>query len=292
MEKKAWRENETNVEDSGKRKEEDRPKEVKGDQIYVSWEDLLGEDMDEEVQEKIGQNTLLWVEVMIGGRIPVSAVIDTGATHPCIDKECYDQLVDMKVLEGELPVSKFKISLTVGHKKINISKQILVEFTWQKDRFWVVLLVVAHLFSTMVLGMDWLKQNRMVINCAGNRIYKEEKEEDKETSGRRITKGKIEGRKDCGNQLTVLKLNFYEKEVIGQLSMRQRLNNRWGKIWKEMNVVGELEVIEEEDKGMKDGHINHGDVTRINSDRGKKEECKSRMSLMEYRSATREKKGI
>lgn len=46
---------------------------------------------------------LIGIETTIGEQVELKAVIDSGATHSCINDEMYTKLLRMKKIIGELP---------------------------------------------------------------------------------------------------------------------------------------------------------------------------------------------
>lgn len=53
-------------------------------------------------------------------------------------------------------MTKVKLVIAVGRKKIDVNKQIMMEMIWDNKKYMVVALVVKDLFSSLVLGLDWL----------------------------------------------------------------------------------------------------------------------------------------
>lgn len=137
---------------------------------HAKWEDLVEE--EEEDIEKIhnSKDYLLCIEVLIEGKLKVQAVVDIGATHSCINKELYEKLTELKYVKGELPVANLKLVNAVGRKLTTVQKQIMVEMFWQKHRYMVTALVEDKLFTALVLGLKWLKENDILIICGKNRV--------------------------------------------------------------------------------------------------------------------------
>lgn len=130
---------------------------------FATKEDLLEE--AEEVREKVTGRSLIKLPVEVGG-IPVESIIDTGATHSCINVELYTRLVACKGVQGELPVTGLQLTTAVGKKKIRVTKQVWVHTVWESRGSDMRCLVVPGLFAQMLLGLDWLTTSRIVIDCA------------------------------------------------------------------------------------------------------------------------------
>lgn len=139
-----------------------------GSHKHATWEDLVIE--EEEETEKEGRTSLIRLDVLIGGKIEIQAVVGAGANHTCINKELYDRLCEDESVLGELPVSQLKLISAVGKRRIEIRKQVALELRWSDKTYVVVALVVEGLFASMILGLDWLRSNNVVINCERNAL--------------------------------------------------------------------------------------------------------------------------
>lgn len=71
---------------------------------HAEKEDLLWEEQGENALVDRKEELLITVEMSIGIDIKVQAVIDTGATHSCVDYELYVQLLERNEVKAELPV--------------------------------------------------------------------------------------------------------------------------------------------------------------------------------------------
>lgn len=97
-------------------------------------------------------------------------MIDTGATYSCISDNFYERLQEEKLIKGELPVQKVTLIVAVGRRVINVNKQVLVEMKWNNHIYQVCALVVPGLFTPMILGLNWLRENLILINCKENKL--------------------------------------------------------------------------------------------------------------------------
>lgn len=77
-------------------------------------------------------------------------------------------LLEKNSVMGELPVSQLKLISAVGRRRIAIHKQIMIEIGWSHQSYVIVALVLEGLFSSMILGLDWLRSNKIIIDCEQN----------------------------------------------------------------------------------------------------------------------------
>lgn len=92
----------------------------------------------------------------------VDAIIDTGATRSCVNKDFYIRLKEEGEILGELPVINFKLAIAVGKKKVKVDKQIMTNMIWCQQVYSVIFLVVDNLFADVILGLNWLKENEII----------------------------------------------------------------------------------------------------------------------------------
>lgn len=128
---------------------------------HATWEDLFIEEETKEDTEMRSRDELIKVEVILGKRTRVNAVVDTGATHTCIDVELYNKLKQEEDLLGELPTVNVKLLGAVGKKRIQVRKQVALNIRLGDESYNLVVLVVEGLFTDMIIGMDWLRINRV-----------------------------------------------------------------------------------------------------------------------------------
>lgn len=95
--------------------------------------------------------------------VPLQALIDSGSQITAISEEFYNYLL----LHGkltELPVSNVMLFTAIGKKSTTIKKQILCDVNIDGQNIGTSFLVVPHLSSQIILGNDWLLQNKVIIN--------------------------------------------------------------------------------------------------------------------------------
>lgn len=132
---------------------------------HADWEDLVEvEGKDDHEMESV-RRSLISIDVIVGEEIKTRISVDSGATYSCISQEMYETLVTRKQILGELPVSRLKLRGAVGKKWIDVRRQVLIEMTWEGQKYHVVVLVINGLFSQAILGLDWLRENKMMIDC-------------------------------------------------------------------------------------------------------------------------------
>lgn len=141
---------------------------------HATWDELVEEE-DERLEEKDrNKNSLLWIKVTVGKDMEMKAMVDSGATHSCMDDKLYEELKEIGCIEGELPVINLKLTLAAGKRKISVNKQVISEMIWSEERYNLVMLVVSDLFYPLVLGLDWLKRYGIIIDCKRNLFYRQD----------------------------------------------------------------------------------------------------------------------
>lgn len=115
--------------------------------------------------------------------------MDTGATYSCINKELYDKLYEKKYVMGELPVSNLKLIGAAGRRLITVTKQTMIEMCWCQRKYGIIVLVVDKLFSSLFLGLDWLRGNNIIIKWGEDVVIEAE-------TCRDVTENGIMGRKE------------------------------------------------------------------------------------------------
>lgn len=91
----------------------------------------------------------------------------------------------------------------------------------------------------VVLGLDWLRNNEMNIDCARNVVYNERKYEENAVAEEGLEKRKIE--KDTKLKSKILYLRAKEEhgqKEISQLAAKQRSDGRWGVILRNIEERG------------------------------------------------------
>lgn len=61
--------------------------------------------------------------------------------------------------------------VAAGKRTILVRKKIMVEMVWNGKMYLVVMLVVDGLFSPVILGLNWLRDNKIIIDCGRNIVY-------------------------------------------------------------------------------------------------------------------------
>lgn len=128
-------------------------------------EDLCEEETEDLKEKSLNVNPLIMVEVRIGNET-LKAVVDTGASYCCIRQEEYAKLKAMGNLDGELPVCQVQLITAIGKKKFKVNTQVWVELIFGNKRSRVVMFVVPGLFAPVVLGLNWLRESKLMIDCS------------------------------------------------------------------------------------------------------------------------------
>lgn len=103
-----------------------------------------------------------------------------------------------------------EITVAVGNKRFDFRKEVIIEFVWSNQSFFVVMLVVHGLFSKIVLGLDWLRTKVIIIDCARNFVYKGS--EENEIAENCFEKERIEGDINLESKLLSLKAKKEQEE--------------------------------------------------------------------------------
>lgn len=135
--------------------------EVEANKVQLATRDDLWDEDEEEIHNEIA---LIRIDVNIGEEV-VQAVIDTGATYCCINQEMYDNLAETGRVKGELPLIKVKLATAIGKKKFKIDRQVWLEIKFGNKSSHVVMFVVPGLFAPMIMGLNWLRRAKIVIDC-------------------------------------------------------------------------------------------------------------------------------
>lgn len=186
---------------------------------FATREDLWEEEMEELPNAEIVLDPLITVDVTIGGEV-MKAVIDTGATYSCISQELYENLREMRMIKGELPMCKVQLITAVGRKRIKVDKQVYIEIILNAIGSNVMMFVVPGLFTPILMGLNWLREARIMIDC-GNGIvsYREDKHEGK-------TEKRMNGK--------VMEIGIEEKEKhYVKCSGREKGSFGWDVHWEE-----------------------------------------------------------
>lgn len=95
--------------------------------------------------------------------VPILALTDTGSQITCISENFYHYLTKHKKI-SELPVTNVLLSTAIGKKMTRIKKQVLLNITIGDYNQQTSFLVVPGLSKNMILGNDWLLNNRAVLD--------------------------------------------------------------------------------------------------------------------------------
>lgn len=206
---------------------------------HATREDLIGGGSDKIQETGIKSEPLIWINVEVGENLNIYEVIDSGATHSCIDQELYDKLLELNRIKGELPVSKVNLIIAAGRRKIRVNKQVMFEISLLYQKYNVLAFVVADLFTPMVLGLNWLREHKIVIDCEKVEIST------KETPNAKILEsGEAEGKlskDEVADERKVLATVLGEKSrVKGMCNVgeHRRSDKTWGSIIKNIEEHG------------------------------------------------------
>lgn len=138
---------------------------VEEELVHATLDDLIEEEDMGESEEHRLEEPLMRVDVNIGELIYTKAVIDTGATMTCISLEMCDRLRETNTLEGELPVSAVNLITALRNRKVRVQRQVMFNLVIEDRKYMTLAFVVKDLFVPVLLGLNWLKDNQVMINC-------------------------------------------------------------------------------------------------------------------------------
>lgn len=107
--------------------------------------------------------------------VPTSALLDTGSQITAMSETFYEYLKQYHEL-NEFPVTSVVILTAIGKKTTHIKRQIMCERNIGQDKFNSVFFSVPHLSNDIILGNDWLLENKIIIDyrdlriCEGDKI--------------------------------------------------------------------------------------------------------------------------
>ena len=99
----------------------------------------------------------------------IPMLVDSGSDVTCLSERVYSELKDKGKL-AELPVSSVNIFVATGRKSITIRKQVQVTILVDKQEITHAYLVVPGLKADVIVGTDWLKSNKVVIDFESEAI--------------------------------------------------------------------------------------------------------------------------
>lgn len=152
-------------EDDPRRKDVPEPDESEESVKHATLEDHLREEEVATPEEKREVEHLMKLDVEVGDVLRTKAIVDTKATYSCVDLELYNKLLQTNNIEGELPVTGIKLITAVGNKRVKIYKQVMFDVEVQSRKYRTMAFVVQGLFAPILLGINWLKEHQVQINC-------------------------------------------------------------------------------------------------------------------------------
>lgn len=102
-------------------------------------------------------------------RTVVDALVDTGSQVTCISEALYVKIKNGIAIK-ELPVSNIQIMSAVTKKCTAVKKQVLLEMSIDGVKINYVFLIIPYLTSEMILGNNWLQDQKAVVNYFTNTI--------------------------------------------------------------------------------------------------------------------------
>ena len=133
---------------------------------YDLYEDLSHDVMKEPNMEAASSSMhmqkcpMLLISIL---RVPVPALIDSGSQITCISEAFYTYLLQHKKIP-EFPVKNVLLLTAIGKKVTRIKKQVLLEVKIGDYSQSTSFLVVPGLTSQIILGNEWLLNNKVMLD--------------------------------------------------------------------------------------------------------------------------------
>lgn len=91
-----------------------------------------------------------------------NALVDSVSQVTCISEQLYRSSLAVASVQ-ELPVSNLCVVTAIGSKAITVRRQVLLRLCIGGQTIEYIFFVVPHLVTSMILGHDWLMQNRVTL---------------------------------------------------------------------------------------------------------------------------------
>lgn len=136
----------------------------------------MREDLDFDINEndgKINENcecikcNCPKMQVKIGEN-KIKCICDTGSQITCISEE-FEEKIDKKIKEC-LPISNIVIRGAFKARTVRVKKQISTTLEVGPLKLKTIFLVVPNLTSDMILGSNWFKENKVIIDYKNSKI--------------------------------------------------------------------------------------------------------------------------
>ncbi|UYV68834.1 K02A2.6-like [Cordylochernes scorpioides] len=99
--------------------------------------------------------------------MPIEGLIDTGAMVSCIDEDLVKKL-ELKII----PDKNLKLK-SAGDQKLNAIGKSRVKFKINKNEYEIEMIILKKCNPVIILGDDFLSQNKALINCQNNTLWVE-----------------------------------------------------------------------------------------------------------------------
>ncbi|UYV64710.1 K02A2.6-like, partial [Cordylochernes scorpioides] len=99
--------------------------------------------------------------------MPIEGLIDTGAMVSCIDEDLFKKL-ELKII----PDKNLKLK-SAGDQKLNAIGKSRVKFKINKNEYEIEMIILKKCNPVIILGDDFLSQNKALINCQNNTLWVE-----------------------------------------------------------------------------------------------------------------------
>lgn len=104
------------------------------------------------------------LDILVGqSATPTAALIDSGADFSCISDAFHDKLLANGEVFPEIPVVGVRIITATGQRSQRVKRQCLLSIKCHDVDMDIKALVVPNLVKDIVLGSDWLSDNKAVL---------------------------------------------------------------------------------------------------------------------------------
>lgn len=120
----------------------------------------------------------------------------------------------------------------MGKRRISICKQGMIEMTWSGRQYYLVTFIVAELFSSLILGLDWLRENCIIIDCEKNLVYQRDEEKKIEEIDKEVGSGEAK-------VMVIERDQEINPTYLSKMVEMQRSDDMWGTIMRNIEEQGD-----------------------------------------------------
>lgn len=122
------------------------------------------EDVDYEEEGTCDLPTLPEVLVQIGNS-PFKCLIDTGSQVTAIARDTYEEIQRLHCKISVLPITNIQLKGAIGQRSAKINRLALIPLSFEGQIINTPCLIVEKLIRPLILGYNWLEDNKVTICC-------------------------------------------------------------------------------------------------------------------------------